>query len=134
MRLNRFITAALGLFAIIAFNVASSGAADAESLTVVTGSTTMTTSSSCGPLYVYSSPVQFYCTSPPYSCSTTTSSSIYVGGAQIAVPGSTTAFQANAGIGSQFLNVVWDHPMAGSLTFYVISLQPNQAFSFLVYC
>ncbi len=98
---------------------------------------TMGASTSCGP---YSVPAAtLYCTSANLGSATGnflctggsgfTAATIYVSGGNSPFPGSSTYFWANAGIGSQFLNVAWNNSML-----YVASLAPSQPFTVFIWC
>jgi hypothetical protein len=104
--------------------------------------TTMPTAAqaSCGPLFT-SPNATLYCaqisyTAAPITCSTAAPQNISIAGGNVAVPmptGTPTAYEATAGLGTQFLPVTW----GGSSTsgyLYVTSLVAGLSFTLLVHC
>jgi hypothetical protein len=119
---------------LIVFIIAGTGrpAAAAVPLPHPISITTFTSGTSCGPYYSYSSPITLYCGMFAFSGTCTamvTPSQYAVGGSGFPV-GSGSAYLANAGLPTQFLNVTWD-----SADFYVASLVPVTAsVTLIVWC
>jgi hypothetical protein len=100
-----------------------------------------TGTSSCGPVYSVAAPATpFYCTmltlrgggSMGLCSSGATAPLIFVGGGNAPSP-VTNVYWANAGLGSQFLNVTWE--VSGSTnSMWVTSLAPSAPFNLFVWC
>jgi hypothetical protein len=107
---------------------------DAQLSTTTPSTPSTIGTTTCGPLFgTVASSTVLYC-SPvpaPSPCASFTPGSLFINGNANPLLGSTSTYQADAGIGTQFLPITWS---GANSNIYVISLTPSQYFSVIVRC